>query len=215
MSVTAREKKERQKKRRETLPSIAALLWLRSGSVKYDRQRFAAFLRVHHLHRHRLPLGETADSRRRQNGDMDKYIFAAVVGLNESEAFGLVKPLHFSSHGHSARRIGRLTARTRAVKTAAATKTAATRGRRRGAFGGSCKIDFKHTSDLLTLDRVGHLNLQLGSGRQSFIARGLNSADVEKGVARSVAELDEAEAFVGLEPFDDRVDRGLVGNGRR
>src|ERR1019366_6839191 len=123
----------------------------RRGLVERDRQRLAPLLRVDDLHRHRLAFGETADAGGRQNGNMDEYVLAAIVGLHEAKAFGLVEPFDLAVHGHRGGRIGSRSARTRTVEAAAAKAAATGRGGGR-AVGGARQIDLEDARDLLTLD---------------------------------------------------------------
>ena len=52
---------------------------------------------------------------------------------------------------------------------------------------------------------LADLHLQLGLGCDVVVAGGLHNADMEECVARPIPQLDEAEAFFGVEPLDGCV----------
>jgi hypothetical protein len=59
-----------------------------------NRNCLAAFLRLHDLHFKSLPLVKRTESSLFDNGDVDEYVFAAIFGACETEAFVAIKPLH-------------------------------------------------------------------------------------------------------------------------
>src|SRR6202020_3261689 len=68
-------------------------------------------------------------------------------------------------------------------------------------------VDFEHPRDLRSLGAGADLNAQLGACRDSVMACGMQSVGVQERIARAARQLDKPVAFVGLEPFDDRIDR--------
>ena len=78
--------------------------------------------------------------------------------------------------------------------------------RLRRAFGGARRVDFENPRHLRALHAIADVNLKLRARRDGFIAGGLQGADMQEGVARSVAQFDKAEAFIALEPFDDCIE---------
>ena len=165
---------------------------------------------VDDAHVDRLALHQVLDARWPQDRDVDKDVLATVVGLDEAEALILVKPFDRAAYLNSRGWIGHHAARrTRAI---------AERRALRRTLGSSGGVDLEHARDLHALHAVPDRDLELGARRDGLVAGGLQGPDVQKGIACPVAQLDEAKAFVALEPLDDRIDgrRGAVGRrGRR
>src|SRR5581483_12272456 len=64
-----------------------------------------------------------------------------------------------------------------------------------------------HARHLRALGAGTDHHLELGAGRHRVEARRMQGVDMEEGVALAIGQFDEAVALVGLEPFDDGVDR--------
>jgi hypothetical protein len=143
------------------------------------------------------------NTRGTKNRNVDEDILAAVVRLNKAKALVVIEPFHRAADFGCRGRIG-----------VAAGRAGLVEARRRRALGGARRVDLQHARDLRTLDAVADINFQFGARRDGIITCILQSADMEKRIARAIAEFDEAKPFVALEPFDDRVD-GSAASGRR
>ena len=139
---------------------------------------------------------------------MDEHVLAAVVAGHEAKALGVVEPFDLAADADRGRRIGRGPARTRARRRRAAVAERALRP-----FDDAGGVDFDHPRHLRALGAGADDDLQLGARGHRFVARGMQRVGVQEGVALAVGQFDEAIALVGLEPFDDRVDRRPVAAG--
>ena len=75
-------------------------------------------------------------------------------------------------------------------------------------------VDRQHLGDLHALVALRGADTELGARGHGLVAGIAQHRDVQEGVA-APDHLDEAEALLGVEPFDDRVDRRTGGGGRR
>jgi hypothetical protein len=136
---------------------------------------------------------------------MDEDVFAAIVAGDETKSFGVVEPLHFSDDRDRGRRIRR---------NSAGRPNAVARWPLR-ALNNASGVDFKHSGHLRSLGARADLDAQLGAGRDSVMACGMQGVRVQKRVARAARQLDESVALIRLEPFDDRIDRRCARIDRR
>ena len=177
----------------------------RNSLVRHRQRDGLAPLRgLDDLHRHLLVVGERAHARLLDDGDVDEHVLAAVLGDGEAEALVGVEPLHRAVHRRGRARIGAAAIERRLRRRPPA-------GLRRGGSSAG-RIDLEHRGDLAALLALADLDLELGLRRHHVVPGVLQHADVQERVARAVAQLDEAEALLGIEPLDGGVQRGA---GRR
>lgn len=169
----------------------------RSRSIERNRQSLAALWRIDDLHRHGLAFGKVLDSRRTEDRNMDKNVLAAVIRLDEAEAFVVIEPFDNPRDRNRGRRIRCAALRAGRIATPA---------RRRRPFRRSSGVNLEDASDLSALHAIADIYLQLRAWGNRLISRGLKRADMQERVAGSIAQLDETETLFALKPFDDRVD---------
>ena len=131
---------------------------------------------------------------------MDEHVLAAVVAGDEAEALGVVEPLDLAAADRDrGRRIGRRAARRDAAPSP---------NERCGDARPTPAVSTSTTRvTCAPLAPAPTMTLQLGARRHGLVPRGVQRVGVQKGVALAVRQFDEAVALVGLEPFDDGVDR--------
>ena len=127
---------------------------------------------------------------------MDKNILAAIIGLDETEALVIIEPFHNPGNRNRRGRIRGAALRARRIAKSA---------RRRCAFRRAGGVNLEDPRDLGAFYAIADIDLQFRAGGHRLISRRLKCADMQECVAGSVAQLDEAETFIALEPFDDRV----------
>ena len=128
---------------------------------------------------------------------MDEDVLAAIVAGDETKSFGVVEPLHLSDDRDRGRRIRGDPAR----------RSKPIARRPLWPFDNASSIHLNHPSHLRSLGARADLDAQFGARRNSVMACGMQGVSVEKRVARAARQLDESVTLVGLEPFDDRIDR--------
>src|ERR1700744_4283674 len=77
------------------------------GRSERERNRLAAFGRIHDSHRPLLAFRQMRNARRAEDGDMDEHVLAAVVAGDEAEPFGVVEPLDLADDRDPGRRVRR------------------------------------------------------------------------------------------------------------
>jgi hypothetical protein len=130
---------------------------------------------------------------------MDKNILAAVVRLDKSETLVIIEPLHNPGNRNCRGRIGGASLRAWRIAKSA---------RRRSPFRSASGVNLDDARDLGTFCAIAHINLQLRTRGHGLISGCLKRANMQERVAGSIGQLDEAESFITLKPFDDRVDAG-------
>src|ERR1700722_8187166 len=161
-----------------------------------QRNRLAAFGRIHDSHRHLLAFGQMRNAGRAQDRDMDEDVFAAVLAGDETKPLGVVKPLHLSDDRNCSRRIRGHAAWPKPVARWSL-----------GPLDNASSVHLKHPGHLGSLGARADLDAQFGARRNSVVACGVQGVSVQKRVARAARQLDESIPLVRLEPFDDRIDR--------
>ena len=144
-----------------------------------------------------LAFGQMRDAGGAEHGDMDEHVLAAVVAGDEAEALGVVEPFDLAADRDRGRRIGRHAAR-RPRRVAENERC-----------GRSTTPAVSTSTTRVTCAPLAPAptNAQFGARRNRLVARGVQRVGVQERVALAAGQLDEAVALVGLEPFDDSVDR--------
>src|SRR5215218_5623287 len=200
------------------------------ASAERDRGDLAALLALDRLDDHPLAFLKVGQAGAHQRRAVDEHVLAAVLDGDEAEALGGIVP--FDGAGlllggraaeagtAAAARAGAAVAEAaaagrppiaEAATTAAAEPAAAeARPRRLGRRG----VDLEDLGHLRALLALRGADEELGAGLHLGLPGGLDDAHVQEGVARAVGHLDEAEALLGVEPFDRRVLRRPGGDRR-
>jgi hypothetical protein len=160
-----------------------------------------------------LAFREILNPRTLERRDVDEHILAAIVCDNKTVAlFGRV-PFDFAFDVDSAGKINIVaiakTAAAAAARRARTARTAGSRPRsaRTAATASACApINLVDPHDLRPLFAGTDLALDLGTLGRRRQARLLKRCRMQKHVGRTVGGGDEAEAFCGVEPFDNSFD---------
>jgi hypothetical protein len=121
-------------------------------------------------------------------------VLPAAIPCNEAEALRDVEPFHRA--GLLDRRVGRWPVRCLGPETGWP-----------WCWGGSAAIDAQYFGDVWPLVTWAVTHFESFARLDSADPAVSQQAPMKKGVARSVREFDEAEAFLGTEPFDNGADR--------
>src|SRR5215218_1429350 len=204
------------------------------ASAERDRGDLAALLALDRLDDHPLAFLKVGQAGAHQRRAVDEHVLAAVLDGDEAEALGGIVP--FDGAGlllggraaeagtAAAARAGAAVAEaaaagrppiaeaatTAAAEPAAAAAAAEARPRRLRRRG----VDLEDLGHLRALLALRGADEELGAGLHLGLPGGLDDAHVQEGVARAVGHLDEAEALLGVEPFDRRVLRRPGGDRR-
>src|SRR5579863_9286963 len=165
-----------------------------------DRGGFRALAALGDVDDDALTLVEAGQAGALQRRGVDEHVLAAVVAHDEAEPLDGIVP--FDRAGLLA---GDLQGRP--IAAAGRAEPAAAAGTRRPRRAAGAGIDAQHLGDLRPAlsRRDAHLERVAGLDLGNPVAT--QHRRVQKGVARAVRQLDEAEAFLRFEPFDDGAHR--------
>src|SRR5215207_4233971 len=202
------------------------------ASAEGDRGDLSALLALDRLDDHPLAFLKVGEAGAHQRRAVDEHVLAAVLDGDEAEALGGIVPFDSAGLLLGGRAAEARTAAARA-RTAVAVAQAAAAGRAPVAEAAAATTTEPATAAEarprrlgrrgVDLEDLGHLRAllalrgaddELGAGLHLGLPGGLDDAHVQEGVARAVGHLDEAEALLGVEPFDRRVLRRPGGDRR-
>src|SRR5215208_4441788 len=210
--------------RRGSAPALEA-------SAERDRGDLAALLALDRLDDHPLAFLKVGKAGAHQRRAVDEHVLAAVLDGDEAEALGGIVPFDSAGLLLGGRAAEARTAAARAcaavavaqaaaagrapvAEAAAATTEPATAAEARPRRLGRRGVDLEDLGHLRALLALRGADDELGAGLHLGLPGGLDDAHVQEGVARAVGHLDEAEALLGVEPFDRRVLRRPGGDRR-
>jgi len=75
----------------------------------------------------------------------------------------------------------------------------------------SACIHLQNRSHLPTLLALTNLDAELGTRSHNFVPGVLQDANVQERIAGAIRQLNEAKAFLFVEPFDRGINRGATG----
>src|SRR5439155_8617993 len=145
-----------------------------------------------------LPLVERGQPRPLQGGGMNEHVLAAIVAHDKAEALGGVVPLY---------RAGLLAGGLERRSLGGPKPGPGARPRR----GRSAAVDIQHLGHLRSALALRDAHFQRFARLHRGDAEPPQYRRVQKRIARTVRQLDEAEALFGLEPFDHRLNRRSSG----
>src|SRR4051812_20792108 len=230
-----RRRASRSRRARKARPPSRGSAPALEASAERDRGDLAALLALDRLDDHPLAFLKVGKAGAHQRRAVDEHVLAAVLDGDEAEALGGIVPFDGAGLllGGRAAEAGTAAAarawaavavaeaaaggRTRVAEAAAAaatepaaTATAEARPRRLRRRG----VDLEDLGHLRALLALRGADDELGAGLHLGLPGGLDDAHVQEGVAGAVGHLDEAEALLGVEPFDRRVLRRPGGDRR-
>src|SRR3954454_25247025 len=205
------------------------------ASAERDRGDLAALLALDRLDDHPLAFLKVGKAGAHQRRAVDEHVLAAVLDGDEAEALGGIVPFDGAGLLLGGRAAEAGTAAAARARTAIAVAEAAAAGRTPIAEAAAATTATEPAAAAdearprrlrrrgVDLEDLGHLRAllvlrgaddELGAGLHLGLPGGLDDAHVQEGVARAVGHLDEAEALLGVEPFDRRVLRRPGGDRR-
>src|SRR5579884_1139670 len=158
-----------------------------------DADGFGAFAAFGDVDDDALALVEAYQAGALQGGSVHEHVLAAAVAHDEAEPLGGIVPLDRAAllHARPGRRLG--------AEAAAGARRPRRRRRR--------VIDVQHLGHLRPALSRRHPHLEGLARLHRLDADPAQDARMQERVARAVLQFDEAEAALGLEPLDDRLDR--------
>ncbi len=178
---------------------LPAAAFLRSGWPDLDQpnpRRFKPFPALDHIDNDGLPFGETREPRSFKSGDMDEHVLVATVEGNEAVASLGVEPFHCAGLLDRCIRRCPVGCRRPEIRSPWCRRLS------------SAPIDADDLGGVWSLVTRTDADFEHFTRLHDVDAALSQHAPVEEGVAGPIREFNKPEAFVGVEPLDDPVDRG-------